>query len=100
MAIQTFIRGASIGFTATFVDTAGNPLVPSGANLTLNYLASGVWTQAILAMTMTGGTAFAAWDSSVADATSVEWFILPTGGVKAPSEGSFFLLKNKSNPGS
>ena len=99
--LTEYVRGATLGFSATFIDEDGAALTPPGANLRITYKDSGVSTTQIIAMTMVGATATAAWDSSPADAASkTDWFIVTTGSVLAAAQGSFILVANTANPAS
>lgn len=97
-AIDKRIRGATISFSSTFVDSTGAAYTPPSATLRLVYRVSGVVTTATPSMTMVGATASYAWDSSVADADYVYWFITTGGSSKAAGEGEFLLVANTANP--
>jgi len=97
-AISKRKRGATIGFSTTFVDEDGAAYTPPSATLRLVYRVSGVLTTATPAMTMAGATASYAWDSSVADADYVYWFVTTGGTSKAADQGEFLLVANAANP--
>jgi len=99
---QVFPRGQPIGFTAgPFTDAFSNPVTPTGANLTLTYKVCGVKRTQSAALTQAAGPYWVySWDSSVADAGEVAWFINATGVTAAVNQGEFWLDKNDANPGS
>jgi hypothetical protein len=97
-AISKRVRGATIGFSSTFVDAFGDAYTPPSATLRLVYKVDGAETTVSHTMTLTGATARYAWDSSIADADSVYWFVTTGGSSKAVDEGQFLLVANRANP--
>jgi hypothetical protein len=96
-AISKRVRGATIGFSTTFVKEDGTAYTPPSATLHLSYKVSGVVTTATPTMTLSGATATYSWDSSVADADYVYWFITTGGSSKAADQGEFLLVANAAN---
>lgn len=98
--METARRGASVFFSAAFLDQNGAPITPTGADLHLSYQASLATVNETVAMDPgAGGTWVAEWDSGVADAGRVWWHIRSTGAGKAVDEGHFELTANNANPG-
>jgi hypothetical protein len=97
--MQTFIRGADIRFTATFVDAAGVVLTPTDATLNIAYTISAVKTIDVIELEPSGNQWIGTWSSTGSDVGQIDWFILGTGADNAAvNEGSFALVKNKANP--
>lgn len=97
--MNSYVLGATIGFSSTFVDETGAALSPAGATLRLEYKAGSVATLQSVAMTMNAGVASYSWDSSVADKGAVYWHAEATGSIRASNQGAFRLVANPANPG-
>lgn len=97
--MQIIIRGATVGFSTTFVDEKGIAYDPPSAQLLITYRVSGNITTDTINLVKSSGQWIGSWNSNVADAEQVDWFIASTSGIKCVDEGSFFLVKNTANPG-
>jgi hypothetical protein len=97
-AISKRVRGALIGFSSTFTDEDGVAYTPTTATIRLVYYVSGVATTSSYSMTIASATATYAWDSSVADANYVHWFITAGATSQPADQGSFLLTANAANP--
>jgi len=97
-AISKRVRGALIGFTSTFKDETGAAYTPTTATIRIVYYVSGVATTTSYSMTIVSATATYAWDSSVADANYVQWFVTAGASSKPADQGSFLLVANAANP--
>lgn len=98
--MQTFVRGADIKFSATFVDASGSNLVPTAATLRITYLIETTPTTVTFGMTDGGGGVwFYYWQSGVSYPGVIQWFIDATGGLStAVAQGQFALVANIANP--
>lgn len=92
------VRGSTVTFTATFKDDTGAIVNPASANLYVSYRVNKVPTTATIALTQTGNTWKASWESSVADGGRADWHIRSAGTNKAAMEGSLNLKINLANP--
>lgn len=98
--MRTFQRGDSIRFSAErFVDFDGEPVTPSGVTLRISYLVDDIATVATPTMTQSGTRWSVVWDSAVADAGDVSWYMAAVSGSnRAVNQGTFTLLDNAAQP--
>jgi len=97
--MQTFVRGADIKISATFVDASGNNLTPSAVTLTIVYLVETTPTTVVVDMAVSSGIWYYFWQSRVAYPGLVQWFIDATGGGSTSvAQGQFALIANLANP--
>jgi hypothetical protein len=89
-------RGSTVVFITTFKDNTGTIVNPVSANLYLKYRASNVLTTTTVALTQSGNTWTASWDSSVADGGRADWHIRSAGTNKA-AHGR--LAQSQDQPG-
>jgi hypothetical protein len=96
---QTIEFGATLQFSATFLDAAGNPTAPASADVHLTYKVAGATTRASVAMVNAGGTFTASWDSAVADSNApVFWNVRSAGAPKASQFGRVDFDWNTAGP--
>lgn len=91
-------RGSTVVFPAGFTDNLGAVTNPPSANMYVTYKRSGVAVTVIIAMTQSGNSWTASWDSSPADAGQVDWCVKSAGSNKAAIQGAFLLVANAANP--
>ena len=93
-----FARGNDITFELTFYDADQQVVSPTSATLWVSYQVDGVENEDELALVSDGQGVFSAtWDSSVADAGTVDWHAR-SSEPKIAYDGSFILVANDANP--
>lgn len=96
--MQIVKRGADVGFSTSFTDSAGAAYTPATATLRVAYAHAGTATLATISMALSSGKWIAKWNSAVADDGQVDWFVSTTGSDNPVDQGSFLLVKNAANP--
>lgn len=97
--IGTFVRGSTVTFSATFTDEAGAPAAPASASVAIRYVDnSGNAATENVAMTGSGATWSAAWNTAPARPGTVYWTITADGTKDVATEGYFTITANPSNP--
>lgn len=93
MLIETIDRGNEVEFTVTFLNKDGAPLLPSDANVTINYLdADGVRANEVVPLAnQTDDTWYGLWDSQKAQQARTYWTVRSFAPDSA--EDGFFELK-------
>ena len=106
--MKSYIRGNTIAFSKVFLDTSGEIVNPSSANISILYPSSGwplngenlVTTQFALALTSssTASTTWAAtWWSGNSQPGDVFWSIKSTNHALSSTDGQFRLVGNPAN---
>lgn len=95
----TVVRGAAVHISVIFRDEDGVAISPSAASMKLRYRVHRRMTNETLTLTDDGDDNWiAVWDSSVADAGSVEWWAQSADSPKAACQGNFYITANRANP--
>ena len=95
--IKDVVRGTPVTFTATFYNSDDDQMAANTATLYVNYRVNNVANTANVVMDQVNTYYWeATWDSSNADAGTIDWSIVAQGENKAVSEGSFRVLANKA----
>lgn len=97
-----FYRGATIHFSSTFKDDAGDPMAPNSAKVNVRYRSDddASYDDELLDLEDAGGGMWrVTWDSSVARPGPVYWSARATDGTEViVKDGSFVLAANQANP--
>jgi hypothetical protein len=94
------VRQNELTCVATFTPVDGSTATPSSARAKLVFTnLQGEKQTDTVTMTLQsdGKTWKGVWDSTVAKPGLVEWAITCAGGLKAASEGSFYVVANEAN---
>lgn len=98
MLVETIDRGNEIEFAITFLNRDGDPLLPSTATVTVNYLtAEGSRANEIVELAhQTGDIWYGIWDSQVAQPARTYWTVRSFSPDSA-EDGYFELKGNLAN---
>jgi len=97
---ETITRGATVIFAVNFTDANGDIANPLSADLHIAYRRNKQMQHAVVALSQSGNTWSAAWESSVADQCQVDWHVRSVGQNVSALQGAFKLETNRANPSS
>lgn len=93
------VRGSATYIDVIFKDENGTPVNPTSATVRLKYFQRKVIKRETYSLVNISGTTWRyIWDSTVADAGTVEWFAASADSPKCTAEGSFIIEANGANP--
>lgn len=96
--MQNIVRGNEVEFTAVFKSTPAHPYAqPAGVFIRVTYVKNSARQTAEGVMSKTGDVWTYVWNSIVANAGQVDYWILSNGELVASTQGSFMLLANTAN---
>ncbi len=102
MSLDTFVKGTTVKFTTTFLDSDGNTLTVTGATIRLNYEVDGdEVTQSFPMVDDTGDSWTYEWDTGAADVDKgiVSYHMESAGGSQeSAAQGKFKILANDAAP--
>jgi len=92
-----FTRGDVVQWQVTFYDYTGAVVTPPVAGIRITCYEASVPTVINGTLVQNGNVYSYLWDSSVADAGNVDWFIYTSNAMRGAAQGTFTLVANTAN---
>lgn len=92
-----FTRGDVVQFSVTFYDYTGAVATPPVAGIRISCYEASEQTEINGTLTQNGNVYGFIWDSSVADAGNVDWFVYTSNTMRSAAQGTFTLVANTAN---